>query len=441
MRKLFWAALAVKMVVAALLPLTNDEAYYWVWSRHMQWSYYDHPSMVAVLFWLGDWVRWLPGSVRWPGVLMAHGTLALWLALLRPYFNDKQILYWLGLALLSPLLGGSSIVVTPDLPYMFFFALSLWLFLRWVKTPHWPLSLALGVAMGLGFSSKYMMVLFGLSLLPVLFVSSEVRQAFGKGWLSIGVGLIAGSFPVWIWNLLNDFASLRFQARHGLGAPVWKPFWTYEYVLAQVGLIFPPVLYWAVRTSFSTTWRNQTQSVFLFLAWTPLVFFFCTTFRGFVEVNWPIGAYPALFALAVMAWPQASRGLKITFGVWGTALALLLFVLCFRPPLPGLSKLREFYQFDAIVARVKDYTPLYARSYQMAAKLHYELQRPVYKLKGFNRLDFYDFLEGSEPREKTYYFLAEHGDRLPNAYLERGHRQVEVIPIGERFELWRVETP
>src|SRR5215213_10135897 len=33
--------------LAARLNLSFDEAYYWLWSQHLQLSYYDHPPLVA----------------------------------------------------------------------------------------------------------------------------------------------------------------------------------------------------------------------------------------------------------------------------------------------------------------------------------------------------------------------------------------------------------
>ena len=47
------ALTALRLVLAAILPLSPDEAYYWVWSRDMQPGYLDHPPMVAIFIWLG----------------------------------------------------------------------------------------------------------------------------------------------------------------------------------------------------------------------------------------------------------------------------------------------------------------------------------------------------------------------------------------------------
>ncbi|MGE0528385.1 MAG: ArnT family glycosyltransferase [Bdellovibrionales bacterium] len=432
--RVFWIALVIKLALSALLPLTSDEAYYWVWSRHMQLSYFDHPPFVAWLFGLGQWTSWLGGNVRWPGVLLGHAALGVWLKLLKPYLSERQRLYWLGLALLSPLVGGSALVVTPDLPLLFFYALSLWLFLLWKENPSWRLALGLGLSVGLGFSSKYMMVLFVLSLLPVCLLSPQLRRSFLRHLPLLFLGGLMGTVPVWLWNLLNDFASIKFQTQHGLGRS-WKPSWTFHYIGLQVGLIFPVILYWALRA------RRSLPMVFHFLAWTPLVFFFFTTFRGYVEANWPIAAYPALFALAVSQYPGAAKGLRGTLVLWGSLIALLAVVIMIQPEWSKDLKFREFHEYDEVVRHSRDLSPLYARSYQMASKMYFELGRPVYKLKGMNRKDFYDYLQGSEPQAKVYYVAVKKEDKLPSTYAAQGHRVVESLPVDRDFVIWRVEAP
>src|SRR4030095_4111261 len=44
---------ALRLIAAAFTPITFDEAYYWMWSKHLAGGYYDHPPMVAVVIRLG----------------------------------------------------------------------------------------------------------------------------------------------------------------------------------------------------------------------------------------------------------------------------------------------------------------------------------------------------------------------------------------------------
>jgi len=49
----FLAALAtlaaLRLIAGALLPLSADEAYYWLWSRHLAAGYFDHPPANIVI--------------------------------------------------------------------------------------------------------------------------------------------------------------------------------------------------------------------------------------------------------------------------------------------------------------------------------------------------------------------------------------------------------
>src|ERR1700676_433527 len=47
------ALVALRLAAAAWTPLTFDEAYYWMWSKHLAGGYYDHPPMVALVIRLG----------------------------------------------------------------------------------------------------------------------------------------------------------------------------------------------------------------------------------------------------------------------------------------------------------------------------------------------------------------------------------------------------
>ena len=43
------ALVALRLVAAAWTPITFDEAYYWMWSKHLAGGFYDHPPMMAVV--------------------------------------------------------------------------------------------------------------------------------------------------------------------------------------------------------------------------------------------------------------------------------------------------------------------------------------------------------------------------------------------------------
>ncbi len=56
-QQIFWIGWFVFFVInilqAAFLELHFDEAYYWLYSRNLDWGYFDHPPLVAVLIFAG----------------------------------------------------------------------------------------------------------------------------------------------------------------------------------------------------------------------------------------------------------------------------------------------------------------------------------------------------------------------------------------------------
>ncbi len=238
---------------------------------------------------------------------------------------------------------------------------------------------------------------------------------------------------MWLWNILVDFASIRFQVDHGLGKSVWKPSWTIEYVLAQIGLIFPLALYWALKARRKLPHclsSSRVGAVAIFLGDDIARIFgseladrgvpcgVCT--RGEHD-----SGEPARDSNHAAHLGSVARGTCIHY---------------FVPASRGRSRSSFVSSVNSIRSRTsaRNLEPLFARSYQMAAKMHFDLQRPVYKLRGMNRKDFYDFLPDSEPHERLYYLAVEKGDSLPLPFSSRGHKVAEVIPVDERFEIWKV---
>jgi 4-amino-4-deoxy-L-arabinose transferase-like glycosyltransferase len=432
--RLFWISLPIKLLVGTFLPITSDESYYWVWSHHPQLNYFDHPAMVSWLFYAGHFLENFEAAVRVPGILLGHATLFVWIWILKDFLSleEGKISDWLWLALLSPLFGLGALIITPDIPLLFFWSLSLLCFLRVLQSPSWKNGLVFGVALGLGLISKYMIVLMPLSLIlaSVTHLGWWRRLRF-EHYVFIFAGFFLGAAPFFLWNLQNDWISLRFQWGHGLGAKHWKPSWTFEYVGLQLLLIFPPLVYLMVRgIKKAPSWLTAT-------ALTPLFFFFFTSFRGYAEANWPIAAYPAVYALVALEggefWQKSARWF------WGGVTALLLFLIFTGySPFSEPIKTREFYEFQSLYKVAAEKEPLFARSYQMASRLSFAAKKEVYKLRGMNRRDAYDFWVGSLPPAHFFLILEEH-EEFPDNYSSQGYKVIDQKPIGGHFKILEVK--
>lgn len=432
LKKIWLLSLFIKLLLAALLPLSADEAYYWVWSHNLRLSYFDHPPMISWLFYVGHFLENIGNAVRWPSVILGHATLLVWISLLKSHVDLEKIRIWLYLALFSPLIGFGSLIVTPDVAVVFFWSLSLLALQRSLHSKSWKDYAFLGLALGLGFCAKYHIVLF----LPFLFL----YLLFEKKWkevqwrwvpLTIVVGLLCCT-PVIMWNYQNDFASFRFQLNHGLARPDYKFEWTWGYALAQIGILFP-LVFWAGMNSH----LPRKSRLFLYFSLGPLLFFFLTSFKALVEANWPIVAYPAFFALAIFH-PRIKTWTKWNTAFWSVLYVVVLATL-FTPRLRTLSeKINEPFQLKDISSLVKEYSPLYANNYQVSSSLWYYSKTPVYKLRGMSRYDFFDTLPEGQPTANMFYLLKYEGNSLPAWISEQGWVVSEVKKMEPDFVLLQI---
>ncbi|WP_413292179.1 ArnT family glycosyltransferase [Bdellovibrio sp. HCB185ZH] len=435
LKRLWLISLFVKLILAALIPLSADEAYYWVWSHRLQLSYFDHPPMVAWLFSLGHFLEPFLHSVRWPAVILGHAALWVGIKLLSKHLELEKIRTWIYLVLFSPLLGFGSLIVTPDLPVIFFWILSLYYLDQVLEKKDLKNYAAFGVALGLGFCAKYHIVLFVPCLLLYLLFEKKWNEV---NWKWVPVTLIAGlifCLPVILWNYQNDFASFKFQLEHGFERPHYNPEWTISYVLAQIAIIFPWVLWAAVRAKPAKPVRYM-----IYFAWLPLLFFLGTSFKALVEANWPIIAYPAMFMLAAMH-PRMSQWKKYYIGFFGAVIAaaiVILFVPQFRSVDPKIS---EPFIMQTLAQETAEYQPLYGDSYQMSSSLWYFSKSPVFKLKDISRFDFFDTLPEAKPAGNKFYLVKHQGNGLPQWLSEQQWTYQEIKKIAPDFVVLEFTRP
>ena len=433
-----WAfALLAKLCLLPFIPITPDEAYYFAWSRHLSLSYFDHPPVISWLMLLAQPFWKTPFGVRVPGVVLGHITLWIWVKILgRLGFSEKTNALWLVLVLVGPMTGLGGFIVTPDVPLLVFWSLALYVFVSQIE-PHarpklnsWIL---LGTWFGLGLISKYTMVLFPLSFL--IFALADKRWT----WLtSAGAYMAAatGSLffaPVIAWNMQNHWASFQFQLNHGLNAARFNAAWAFEYLGGQFGLLNPVV----ATASGLEIQRNPAKNKILWVfGLTPLAFFLVTSFRSHVEANWPVMGYPALIALAAAwlsqpgRWPALWRRVAVILSACFFTFVLTSMVSPPSSSNPIFARVQEFQLWKSDLDDLKEYRPLFARSYQTAA--FYSYFRPksdeVFKIGGLDRRDFYDFQTESVPTG-PFFAVLKADDQVPGAIIQKyDKKRIKELP-------------
>lgn len=443
--KIFLGSLAAKLLIVLALPISADEAYYWTWSLKPQLGYFDHPPMVAWFYWIGNFL--FPFSQilsKYPAVFWGHFNLFVWAKIYKyllpesdrikvDAFTDSPFKIFFYTILFSPLLGLGSLIQTPDLPLITFWSLGLFFSLKYLERPNWKNSVILGATLGFGFLAKYHMVLF----IPCLLLWIN----WNKRWKTIPItsiliciisGLIACS-PVILWNIQNDFISFKFQLNHGLGRSDYKFYWTWSYILAQFILINPVTISSLLKTRLSDKW-NFLIPFSLF----PLFFFLLTSFKGLVETNWPIIAYPTLLAWFSFS-PLATKTYKWINSFW-IALTLAVLVWSHFGDIKELNKTNEYRYFQTLYNETKNLRPLYLSTYQMAGYFTWFDSTLMSKVKGIGRVDFYDFIQESTPTEKEFYFLANNETDPPMWIKEDSRFKISLFKnINSDFRIFKIE--
>ena len=348
----------VRLALALGTDVYSDEAYYWQWSRHLAWGYFDHAPAVA----------WLIAAfgVRPTALLCGLGTLAAVWALAREVYGTREAA-WRAAALWSVVpvgvLGG--VWATPDAPLLLFWVLALWALYR----ERWALA---GVASGLALLSKYHGVLLALAFLAT---AARTRRLPVGAW---GTALLGGLcfLPVVLWNHQWNWAGFEFQLNHGLGGTGgWAS--VGEFLGGQFALggpvLLPLTLYYVARGPRAHFLLRAAAAV-------PLVGFGLAAWRTRGEANWPAVAYlTACVGVAGMgpgAW-RAVAGSGLLIVVLGTS-HLLWPVVHLPRDVPlmrthGWAALATLAEPQRLFpqARREDVVAVYAGSYQLASQAAY----------------------------------------------------------------------
>ena len=211
--------LAVGLFVlrSAYLPWINlypEEAYYWNYSRHLDYGYLDHPPMVAWLIYLG--------TACFGHTELGVRFFALACSLVTSFFAFRLTALlsgrqagWMAVLLvqLLPFFFMNGWIMTPDAPLTACWAGMLY-FLALVtfrgESAAW---LGVGICLGIGMLSKYTIGLLGPATLLLLALDVPSRVWFGRLTPYASALIAAGIFsPVIAWNAAHHWASFAFQS-------------------------------------------------------------------------------------------------------------------------------------------------------------------------------------------------------------------------------------
>src|SRR3977135_1891715 len=204
------ALVALRLGAAAWTPLTSDEAYYWMWSKHLAGGYYDHPPMVALVIRLGTMIAGdTELGVRLVSVLLALPMSWAVYQTASILFGGRRLSSTAALLLNVTLMAAvGTLIVTPDAPLLVAASFVLFYLAKVLETGRGGWWLAGGAAVGAALLSKYTALFFGPAILIWLVAVPKLRRWLISPWPYLGglVSLLIFS-PVILWNADHHWVS------------------------------------------------------------------------------------------------------------------------------------------------------------------------------------------------------------------------------------------
>ena len=242
--------LALRLTLAVILPPGYDESYYLFYGQNLALSYFDHPLAVGVWAWLGLALAPLVGgdtvlALRLPGLLSYSAALVLLAEATRVWFGRRAALIAAALGSLSPLLlacGG--LLLLPDSPLILLLSLLLWWLARHPlnATRTTRESLLFGLILGGLSLCKYHALLLILTLVLWRLIDSLQRRHLRWGDTAlVWAGWLAGSWPLWLWNLQNGWVSFLFHSGRTTASAGFRWEGPPLFLLSQLALLFPTI--------------------------------------------------------------------------------------------------------------------------------------------------------------------------------------------------------
>lgn len=278
----------------------TDESYYWVWSRYLEWGYFDHPPLAA---WMIRLFSELLGtgkfSLRFPAMLAWLVTMFVVFRLSERIFTNPAA-GWLAMLTLAsiPIFQIGFHIVGPDSPLMLFTALTYYFVFMAVDRSDGRYWLLAGGCLGLALLGKYTAVLLPGIIFIALISNRETRKELGRFYPWAGLLLAALLFiPVVYWNYQHDWISFYYQWGHGTqGNKGFSFHKTLDYFVQQMSSVLPWVLFAMMFASFRVQGlvspeRRKTLSLLITGFWFPLLFFGFTGSFSVSMHNWPVIAY------------------------------------------------------------------------------------------------------------------------------------------------------
>lgn len=421
-----------QVFISAGFELAHDEAYYWLYSRNLDWGFFDHPPFVGVVIKLFSFLPHSELAVRLGFIFLQFGSLLFLLKLTGTASITTTLLFFS-----FPLASFTGLLALPDIPLLFMTACYCFQLKKYLEKDTILNSSILGLVIAVLFYAKYhgvLLVFFTILSLPKLLLRKSFYVA--------ALVAIAAFFPHMWWQYQHDFSTLRY---HFIERPSSSFSFrrSLEFIGLQIllaGVFAGPVVWWIALKRKS---EDQFTRAMKFISFGTVAFFLFSSFSKRVEANWTIFLAVPLIYLSSYSeiWKRRAPRLILLTSFVVVLVARILFVL--PPETVKLKRLREFHGWEKWTHEVKakcEDRAIIANSYQIASKLSYYLNAEIPALNYHsrkNQFDYWRFDQGLPTKEVCYVTDKKQfsGENFPTP---EGKRMRLVKNLGLE-ELWQLK--
>jgi hypothetical protein len=313
---LFWTILNV--IQAFTLELQGDEAYYWLYSRYLDWGYFDHPPMVALFIRVGDSLMHNELGLRLFTVVTSSASIyLLWLILKKYAVDPIAFVLVISGVFIFHIYGFTT---TPDVPLFFFTVLFYFFYQQYIEKDKWGLALLLGVIVACLLYSKYNAVLIiGFTAL------ANIKLLRRRSFWFIVVLAAALYMPHILWQINHGYPSVNYHLFER-PTPINGFLNALSYLPGQLLMAGPLIGWFLFYKAFTTRLKDAFIRCLVVNCAGTLIFFFISSIKDEVQPQWTFILFAPLVMLALICFKQTGGRPKWLFPLAAVNLSIILTV-------------------------------------------------------------------------------------------------------------------
>ncbi len=438
----------LNLIQSIFTRISEDEAYYWLWSQNLDWGYFDHPPMVAWWISVGYNLFQNEFGVRLLTVLFNGFSAFLLWKILRPE-NAKQFQLFgiiFGSVLVFQVFG---FLTTPDAPLLFFTILYLFSLQNFLKKNSIFYTTLLAISFsGLMYSKYHGILVILFTLLPIL----KIWWKNPKIYIAV-LGSLILYIPHILWLFEHDFVPIRYHFLERSSDETFE----LRKLTNYLGIYFfgcaPFLSYFIIQSIYKFKSKNPFRRSVWWLSVLPGIFFFISIFKDNVQPQWLLICFIAMALLLywnfVTLVDQHNAKLKTHNSnfKWllrlGFAGIILVFILRILLMIPSISPFYKNLHFGRISGKLVSENAVFEKYQEASVYKFYNPERKVaiHRTLGNRKSQFnlWNWEEDFYGKKVSYISPWVKSESSFKGYKNRDY-YVKEIPDYLNYELIEIET-